>query len=97
MFLYHPEPLKSCKESGIYLNVNKSSNKIKIDYVFPLLKDLKEICEAGKPKAVNDRLYRSELIVEAYRLVDIGKKKTNVVIITVVQNNETKQNDALNC
>ncbi len=71
---------KSLKETGIYLNVDKSSDKIKKKDVLFLLKELKEICEAGKLKAVIDRTYSLDQIVEAHRYVDTWRKKGNVVI-----------------
>jgi NADPH:quinone reductase-like Zn-dependent oxidoreductase len=74
------EAEKSLKEKGIYLNIHTSSDKIKTKDAIILLKDLKELIEDGKIRAVIDRSYPMDQIVEAHRYVDKGHKKGNVVI-----------------
>lgn len=85
--LFQGDYTNSLKDTGIYLNVDKSSDEIKTEDVLSLLQDLKEIIEAGALKAVIDRSYPMGDIVEAHRYVDKGHKRGNVAI-TVVKNNQ---------
>jgi NADPH:quinone reductase-like Zn-dependent oxidoreductase len=73
----------SLKEKGIFLSTWDSATVKVGDLAL-----LKGLIEAGKLKAVIDRTYPLEQIVEAHRYVEAGHKKGNVVI-TVEHNNRT--------
>jgi len=68
----------SVRKTGVLLNVNKDSGReggSPEDLVF-----LRELIEAGKVRAVIDRSYPLEEIVEAHTYVDKGHKRGNVVV-----------------
>jgi NADPH:quinone reductase-like Zn-dependent oxidoreductase len=80
---YQGDYERSLKGTGMYLNVDKSSDDINKNEVVSLLQELKELAEAGQLKAVIDKRYPWEQIVEAHRYVDRGHKKGNVSIAVV--------------
>ncbi|MFX0086768.1 MAG: NAD(P)-dependent alcohol dehydrogenase [Candidatus Hodarchaeota archaeon] len=62
-------------KNGRFYSVKSSISQKTEDLIF-----LAELCKEGKIKAVIDRKYSIENIVEAHRYVDMGHKKGNVVI-----------------
>jgi NADPH:quinone reductase-like Zn-dependent oxidoreductase len=62
--------------NGTYITIAKLETKESIDNLL----FIKELIEAGKIKALIDRCYPLERMVEAHRYVDAGHKRGNVVI-----------------
>ena len=65
----------SLQKKGHFISVGSTVRENQKDFIL-----LKELAEAEKLKAVIDRTYPMEEIVEAHRYVDTGRKKGNVVI-----------------
>jgi len=76
--LTHAQCKKSLTKQGIYLNVLRATDALKLKVKD--LEYLKAIIEAGQLKSVIDRTYPLEEMVEAHRYVDMGHKKGNVTI-----------------
>ena len=71
--------LKKLSQNGKYISINDGSpNAIQDDLEF-----LKKLVEEGKLKAVIDKTYPLEKIVEAHEHVETGHKKGNVVITLI--------------
>jgi len=65
-------------KTGQYMNVLTATDSMKLSV--ENMNFIKSLCEQGHLKAVIDRTYPLEDIVEAHRYVDQGHKKGNVVI-----------------
>ncbi len=74
---------KALSKNGKYASVDDGALKLHTEY----LVQLKEIIEAGHVKAVIDRCYPMDQIVEAHKYVDKGHKKGSVVL-TLEKNNK---------
>jgi NADPH:quinone reductase-like Zn-dependent oxidoreductase len=66
------------KPDGIFLSASTSVSEKQEELIF-----IKRLIEEGKIKAVIDRRYPMEEIIEAHRYVDTGRKKGNVIIQVV--------------
>jgi NADPH:quinone reductase-like Zn-dependent oxidoreductase len=68
--------MKALRPNGNFVSMAKLDTKESLDNLIYI----RELIEAGAIKAVIDRCYPLESMVEAHRYVDTGRKKGNVVI-----------------
>lgn len=66
---------KLLNRNGIYKNLSRYASE-----TIQQLQLLKELFEKGAFKAVIDKTFRMDEIIEAHRYVDTGRKKGNVVL-----------------
>lgn len=74
---------KILSPNGCYVSIAKLDSKESMDNLI----FIKKLIEKGELKAIIDRCYRLEDMVDAHRYVDTGHKKGNVVI-TVGRNHD---------
>jgi len=67
---------KALDQNGKYISVDDGLLELRTEYLI----QLRELCEAEKMKAVIDKIYPLEQMVEAHRYVDQKHKKGNVAI-----------------
>lgn len=79
--------LKALTLNGTFITIDRLDTKESMEN----LMFIKELIEAGKIKAVIDRCYPLEHMVEAHRYVDAGHKQGNVVITMEQKNVEQTQ------
>ncbi len=70
------EAKKALGPNGKYVSVDDGLLELRSEYFM----QLKELAESGHIRAVTDKTFPLEQIVEAHRYVDTGHKKGNVVI-----------------